>query len=63
MNDYYLAVANTVRDRMQYLFVNSVEALLGKETRVVCCLSAEFLMGPHMATDSRGRNYFPHGQT
>jgi starch phosphorylase len=33
MNDYYLAVANTVRDRMQYLFVNSVEALLDEETR------------------------------
>jgi len=48
LNDYYLAVAHTVRDRMQHLFINSVEALLEKESRVVCYLSAEFLMGPHL---------------
>ena len=29
LNDYYLAVSYTLRDRMQHLFVNSVEALLG----------------------------------
>ena len=32
LNDYYLAVAYTLRDRMQYLFVNSVEALLESES-------------------------------
>jgi starch phosphorylase len=51
LNDYYLAVAHTVRDRMQHLFVNSVEALLDKESKVVCYLSAEFLMGPHLANN------------
>ena len=48
INDYYLAVAYTLRDRMQHLFINSVEALLEKESKIVCYLSAEFLMGPHL---------------
>ena len=48
LNDYYLAVSYTLRDRMQHLFINSVEALLDKESKVVCYLSAEFLMGPHL---------------
>jgi starch phosphorylase len=48
LNDFYLAVSHTLRDRMQHLFVNSVEALLEKESKIVCYLSAEFLMGPHL---------------
>jgi starch phosphorylase len=48
LNDCYLAVAQTLRDRMQHLFVNSVEALLDKESKIVCYLSAEFLMGPFL---------------
>ena len=48
LHDLYMAVAYTVRDRMQHLFVNSVEYLMDKKTRVVSYLSAEFLMGPHL---------------
>ncbi|MCF8055849.1 MAG: glycogen/starch/alpha-glucan phosphorylase [Desulfocapsa sp.] len=48
LNDYYLAVSYTLRDRMQHLFINSVEALLEKNAKIVCYLSAEFLMGPHL---------------
>ena len=48
LNDYYLAVSYTLRDRMQHLFINSAEALLDKESKIVCYLSAEFLMGPHL---------------
>ena len=48
LNDCYLAISYTLRDRMQHLFVNSVEALLEKESKIVCYLSAEFLMGPHL---------------
>lgn len=48
LNDFYLAVAYTLRDRMQHLFINSAEALLAKDSRVICYLSAEFLMGPHL---------------
>jgi starch phosphorylase len=48
MNDYYLAVSHTLRDKMQHLFINSVQALLEKESKIICYLSAEFLMGPHL---------------
>ena len=48
LNDCYLAVSYTLRDRMQHLFVNSVAALLERESKIVCYLSAEFLMGPHL---------------
>ncbi len=51
LNDFYMAVAHTVRDRMQHLFINSIENLLDNRTRVVCYLSAEFLMGPHLANN------------
>ncbi|MCW5204520.1 hypothetical protein VU02_01100, partial [Desulfobulbus sp. N2] len=40
-NDYYLALSYTLRDRMQHLFVNSVETLLEKDPKIVCYLSAE----------------------
>ncbi len=48
LNDYYLAVAQTLRDRIQQLFIHFAEAALEKESRVVCYLSAEFLTGPHL---------------
>ena len=48
LNDLYLSVAYTLRDRMQHLFVNSVEALMERDSKIVCYLSAEFLMGPHL---------------
>jgi len=48
LNDYYLAVSHTLRDKMQHLFINSAEALLDKNSKIICYLSAEFLMGPHL---------------
>ncbi len=48
LNDLFLAVSYTIRDRMQHLFVNSVEAFLEKDSKVISYLSAEFLMGPHL---------------
>ncbi len=51
LNDYFQAVALTVRDLMQRLFINSTEALIEKECRVVCYLSAEFLTGPHLCNN------------
>lgn len=48
LNDYYLAVSFTLRDRMQGLFLNTVAALRENRKRVVCYFSAEFLMGPHL---------------
>ncbi len=47
-NDWYMALAYTVRDRMLDQWVRSTEALR-QSTRAVSYLSAEFLMGPHLA--------------
>lgn len=48
LNDYYLAVAYSLRDRMQPLFINSSELHLESGVRIVAYLSAEYLPGPHL---------------
>jgi glycogen phosphorylase len=50
-NDYYMAVAYTVRDRIMKKWVNSVETYLDSKTRLVTYLSAEYLLGPHLANN------------
>ncbi|MFH7242422.1 MAG: glycogen/starch/alpha-glucan phosphorylase [Spirulina sp.] len=50
-NDFYLALAYTVRDRMMQRWLNTTRNYLRPEVRVVTYLSAEFLLGPHL-----GRN-------
>lgn len=47
-NDWYMALAYTVRDRMLSHWVRSTEELR-MSARAVCYFSAEFLMGPHLA--------------
>ncbi|MDH3429606.1 MAG: glycogen/starch/alpha-glucan phosphorylase [Gammaproteobacteria bacterium] len=46
--DYYLAVAYTVRDRLMQRWLSTAKSLLAKPTRVVCYLSAEYLLGPSL---------------
>ncbi|MGG6237818.1 glycogen/starch/alpha-glucan phosphorylase [Nodosilinea sp. AN01ver1] len=57
-NDFYLALAYTVRDRMMQRWLSSIRTYLKPEVRVVCYLSAEFLLGPHL-----GRNLLNLGIT
>ncbi|MBV9492572.1 MAG: glycogen/starch/alpha-glucan phosphorylase [Verrucomicrobia bacterium] len=48
-NDLYMALAYTVRDRQLYRWINTVETYLKRrERKVVCYLSAEFLLGPRL---------------
>ena len=47
-NDWYLAVACAVRDRIINRWIRSVDTIMKKDVRVVSYLSAEFLMGPHL---------------
>ena len=49
-NDWYMALAYTVRDRMLQRYVKTLEAITGAKTsaKVVAYLSAEFLTGPHL---------------
>ena len=46
--DYYLAVAYTVRDRLMQRWLSTARSLLAHPTRVVCYLSAEYLLGPSL---------------
>jgi starch phosphorylase len=45
-NDYYLAVAYTVRDRILAQWARTAHTYYAKASRTVCYLSAEFLLGP-----------------
>ncbi len=47
-NDYYLAVAYAVRDRMLSRWAKTAHTYFQKASRTVCYLSAEFLLGPHL---------------
>ena len=47
-NDWYLALAHTVRDRLLDRWIRTVRTLMKQDTRVVSYLSAEFLMGPQL---------------
>ena len=47
-NDFYLAVAYTIRDRLLNRWINTVHNYFSGDHRVVCYLSAEFLLGPHL---------------
>ena len=46
--EMYLALAATVRDRLIQRWVTTVHAITERDVRVVCYLSAEFLLGPQL---------------
>jgi glycogen phosphorylase len=49
-NDFYTALAYTVRDRLLRRWINTIETYLKQEKpKIVCYLSAEFLLGPRLA--------------
>jgi len=50
-NDLYQALAHTVRDRLVQRWISTAEAYLGRPSRTVAYLSAEFLMGPHLGNN------------
>ncbi len=43
--DYYMALSYTVRDRLVHRWIKTEQTYFEKDVRVVCYLSAEFLMG------------------
>ncbi len=51
INDYYLALAYTVRDRLLNRWLGTTQAYFQPEVKVVCYLSAEFLVGPHLVNN------------
>ena len=50
-HDLYFALALTVRDRLFHRSVASIENYGGADARHVAYLSAEFLLGPHLANN------------
>ena len=50
-NDYYLALAYTVRDRLLERWINTAETYRKQACRMVCYLSAEFLPGPRLESN------------
>jgi starch phosphorylase len=51
-NDFYMALAYTVRDRLLHHWINTVETYLKeREPKVVCYLSAEYLLGPQLGNN------------
>jgi glycogen phosphorylase len=51
VNDQYMALAHTVRDRLVERWISTVKNYQAQDVRVVCYLSAEFLTGPHLANN------------
>ncbi|MDX2244504.1 MAG: glycogen/starch/alpha-glucan phosphorylase [Leptolyngbyaceae cyanobacterium bins.302] len=49
--DYYMALAYTVRDRLFRRWLNTAETYGNNGSRTICYLSAEFLMGPHLGNN------------
>jgi len=51
INDRYMALAYTVRDRLLHRWVRTAETYYRNRSRTVCYLSAEFLMGPQLGNN------------
>src|SRR6185295_4030349 len=48
INDWYMAVAYTVRSRLMKNWIDTLHDLMERKTKLVGYLSAEFLVGPHL---------------
>lgn len=51
LNDLYMALAHTVRDRLAERWISTTKNYQSQDVRVVCYFSAEFLTGPHLANN------------
>ncbi|UCE77058.1 MAG: glycogen/starch/alpha-glucan family phosphorylase, partial [Gammaproteobacteria bacterium] len=51
LNDYYMAAAYTVRDRLLDRWLSTAKTYKKTQSRTVCYLSAEFLLGPHLGNN------------
>jgi starch phosphorylase len=50
-NDYYMALAYTVRDRLMHNWTKTAQTYFAQASRTVCYLSAEFLLGPQLGNN------------
>ncbi|MGI8932895.1 MAG: glycogen/starch/alpha-glucan phosphorylase [Phormidesmis sp.] len=51
LQDYYMALAHTVRDRMLHHWLSTASTYRAQQSRTAVYLSAEFLMGPYLGNN------------
>jgi glycogen phosphorylase len=51
LNDYYMALSYTVRDRLLQRWISTAAVYTDSGARTICYLSAEFLMGPQLGNN------------
>ncbi len=51
LNDYYMAIAYTIRDRLVQRWLSTTQTYIDQAPRQICYLSAEFLLGPHLGNN------------
>jgi glycogen phosphorylase len=51
LNDYYMALAYTVRDRLLHRWLNTTATYMSNGVRSVGYFSAEYLLGPHLGNN------------
>lgn len=51
LHDYYMAMAYTVRERILRRWICSTQSIFQVKSKVVCYLSAEFLIGPQLGSN------------
>lgn len=49
-NDWYMALAYTVRDRVLHRWMSTIETVMTSSAKSVSYLSAEFLIGPQLGS-------------
>jgi glycogen phosphorylase len=59
-NDLYMALAYTVRDRLLQRWINTIETYLKERPKIVCYLSAEFLLGPRLGNHLVNLDIYDH---
>jgi starch phosphorylase len=62
VNDLYMALAHTVRDRLVERWISTTKNYQAQDVRVVCYLSAEFLTGPHLANNLMNLGIFEEAE-
>ena len=50
-NDWYMATAHAVRDRMLHNWLTTFDIFVSSKLKIVSYLSSEFLMGPHLGNN------------